>query len=558
MVDVDIFLGQAYILENWNQRIGRKAAMKNLFRFSGEVISIGFLILLLSSCSGGSSTSTTVTMPPFIGAELDSFPTGSVPLNVNNTIVNVQDGASGNAITNATAVMNGVNLSYNATYQNYEGRVVVAPGDRVTLTVKVGAKTYTASGTQFTSYPIISTPVSGATLSTSCENTISWSEEAPTTNDFYVFGVLDGSDPSGQVIWPSTGYLQTVPIGTNSYNIPANSLTVGNRLVIVGIATVIPIPDAAADSGLLIGGFNSAPITVIDGSGSHWTKRQAGWSTADFRGVTWSGTQFVTVGGFSGTIFTSSDGATWTEQTSGNPNPLNSVAWGGNQFVAVGGSGTVLTSPDGVTWTSRNSGTTASLSDVIWSGQQFVAVGTSYDSSTGYTGTILTSSDGVNWTITLPGTNVYIYQVTWSGSQFVAVGGLGGSGSPNTNVILTSTDGVTWSSRTAGTSNQLLGVSWSGTQFVIVGMGGTVLTSPDGITWTVRTSGTTTTLFNVAWSGLNFVTVGLNHTILTSPDGITWTALTSYIIYTDTLYDITWSGTRFVAVGSGGAIFSSP
>lgn len=237
--------------------------MKNLFRFSGGVISIGLLSLFLSSCSGGSSTSTTVSMPPFIQADFDSFATGSVPLNVNNTLVTVKDNASGNAIINATAIMNGVNLSYNAIYQNYEGRVVVTPGDSLSLTVGVGGKTYTATGTQFTSYPIISAPMSGATLPASSANTIIWSGGAPVTNAFYLLGVLDGHDTTGRVIWPSTGYNQNAPIGTNFYDIPAGSLTVGNRLVIVGIVTVIPIPDAAANSSLVISGFNSVPITVM-------------------------------------------------------------------------------------------------------------------------------------------------------------------------------------------------------------------------------------------------------------------------------------------------------
>ena len=470
------------------------------------------------------------------------------------------DSSNGNPISTAVVTINGIPLTYNTLQQKYQGNPIVNPGASVNLVVTVGGITYAATGRQFTSYPSISVPTSGTAWQASLANTVSWSTGMPTTNAFYGLGILNAD--SGNVVWPSNGNLQTVQSGTTSYSIPANNLPVEDCLVIVGIATTLPIPNTATGSTLVISGFSSVPATVIDGSGTHWTLRQAAWSTDDFRGVAWSGTQFVTVGSDSGHILTSPDSVTWTQQTSGSSTPLNGVAWGGHQFVAVGSGGTVLTSPDGVTWTSRNSGTTASLSDVIWAGNRFVAIGTSYNDSTGYNNIVLTSPDGVNWTATYPGTKSYLSRITWSGALFVAVGGQGNSGSPNINIILTSTDGVSWTQRIAGISDQLLGVTWSGTQFVIVGMSGTVLTSPDGITWTVRTSGTTTTLFNVAWSGLNFVAVGgggaSNRTILTSPDGITWNMLTPDLIYPLALYDIIWSGTRFVAVGEGGSIFSSP
>ena len=101
-----------------------------------------------------------------------------------------------------------------------------------------------------------------------------------------------------------------------------------------------------------------------------------------------------------------------------NPKPhgnsLNSVAWSGTQFVAVGAGGTILTSPDGMTWTAQNSGTTNQLSGITWSGAQFVAVGDF--------GNILTSPDGVTWTAQNSGTTNWFHGITWSGAQFVAVG----------------------------------------------------------------------------------------------------------------------------------------
>ena len=56
---------------------------------------------------------------------------------------------------------------------------------------------------------------------------------------------------------------------------------------------------------------------------------------------------FIAVGA-SGTLLTSSDGTTWTAQTSGTSNNLKGVTYGNSTFIAVGGdgyaNGTILTS----------------------------------------------------------------------------------------------------------------------------------------------------------------------------------------------------------------------
>ena len=461
------------------------------------------VLLLLAACGGGGGGGDGGALPPsgspFIAAELDSFPTGSVPTGFNRgASVAVLDDSTGASITTATVVMNGVTLTYDVANQYYVGNVVVAPGGAVTFSVAVGGSTYTASTTQFTSYPTVSAPASGATWDSSIANTVTWSGGAPTTNAVYGFGVVDAADPN-TLIWPLYHFFQEVPIGTTSSSIPAFSVTAGNRLVIVGIArSGVAIPNAASGSSLVVVGANYVPITVL---GMPVTSRTSG-TTQNLFGVAWSGTQFVAVGN-SGTILTSPNGIAWTTRTSGTTNNLVDVAWSGTQFVAVGG-GIILTSPDGITWTSRS--TTQSPFGVAWSGTQFVAVGES--------GIILTSTDGITWTSRTSGTTQHLFGgVAWSGTQFVAVGISG--------IILTSPDGIVWTTRTSGTGLPLDGVNWSGTQFVAVGGGGgadgIILTSPDGITWTRQASGTTNRLFGVVWSGTQSVIVGANGTILTSP-----------------------------------------
>jgi hypothetical protein len=178
-------------------------------------------------------------------------------------MVVVTDSTSGASITTATVVMNGVTLTYNAsaTHQEYEGTVTVAPGGSVTLSVTVGGNTYSASGTQFTTYPTISSPAAGATLYASSPNTVNWTPGNPLTNAAYLLGVVDDADPIG-----STPYFQGLATSFNSYSIPAFSFTAvnppDNRVLIVGITTPVSIPNAATNSFFVFGGFNYVPITV--------------------------------------------------------------------------------------------------------------------------------------------------------------------------------------------------------------------------------------------------------------------------------------------------------
>jgi hypothetical protein len=223
------------------------------------------IIFILTSCSGGGGGGST-TGSPLIYAEIDSFPTGSTPPGVNTDAGAAVYDTSGARITTATVIVNGVTLTYNPTYKKYEGIVGVAPGGAVDLSVTVGGSTYTASATQFTSYPVISAPVSGATWTASIANTVTWSGGTPIASaQAYGLGVLDAADPNGSLIWPlgTDDVLQKVSIGTTSYSIPSNSLTVGNRLVVVAIGTSgVEILNAAPGSRLTVAGFNYVPVTV--------------------------------------------------------------------------------------------------------------------------------------------------------------------------------------------------------------------------------------------------------------------------------------------------------
>ncbi len=183
----------------------------------------------------------------------------------NQEIGEVKNGSGGSDITNATVTMNGVPFVYNPAigHTAYEGNVNVASQGTVTVSVTIGNATYTASGTQYTSYPSITEPQSGATWSSIVPNTIQWSGGAPSTNSAYAFAILNAADPNGQLVWPADNNIYVVPLSTTSYSIPPlGSLNTGNCIVLVGIVKIVPIPNTTSDSGLVIGGYNSVPITV--------------------------------------------------------------------------------------------------------------------------------------------------------------------------------------------------------------------------------------------------------------------------------------------------------
>ena len=301
----------------------------NISQFGAAVCAI-LCGIGLTACGGGGGDDGGGTSAPFISAELDSFPTGSVPTGFNRgASVTVLDDSTGTNITTASVVMNGVTLTYDVTNEEYQGNVVAAPGGAVTLNVTVGGTTYTASATQFVSYPTVSAPASGATWDSSIAHAVTWSGGAPAANASYGLGVLDAADPNS-VIWPLDHFFQEVPIGTTSFSIPSFSVTAGNRLVVVGIATSgVAIPNAASGSSLIVGGLNFVPITV---PGMPVTSRKSG-TTNTLSGVAWSGTQFAIVGQ-NGTTLLSPDGKTWTARTLGIPHRLSGVVWSGTKFFA--------------------------------------------------------------------------------------------------------------------------------------------------------------------------------------------------------------------------------
>ena len=136
---------------------------------------------------------------------------------------------------------------------------------------------------------------------------------------------------------------------------------------------------------------------------STWTARQTTVSQAQT--PIFTGSLLVAQGSSSTTVYTSTDGITWTARTT-PAITLNQIYYGNGLFIQVGSTGVINTSPDGITWSARVSGTTQSLRAVIWTGSQFIAAGN---------GNVrCTSPDGITWTVgsfSGPAGNTVIYSM---------------------------------------------------------------------------------------------------------------------------------------------------
>jgi hypothetical protein len=322
------------------------------------------------------------------------------------------------------------------------------------------------------------------------------------------------------------------------------------------------------------------------------------------KGIAWSGTQFVAVGGGEnlhqqnwpgGMILNSPDGVTWTLNDKYLSTPLITVAYSPelSLFVAQGWWGSTYTSSDGVTWTSVASPpgvTEASRHSVIWAPELSLFV------SVGDGGAISYSSDGITWTAASGSAyGQVLFDVAWNGSMFCAVGGKVPQGSWDmTNIgekkFKTSTDGVNWTpgndnlETAVGAKETLMtSIAWSPelSIFCTVGEGGECATSPDGTTWTNQpslasawgndvsppfTGGQTPPVsYNsggqVIWNSdaNHFIAVGRDGLCATSSDGVTWTnqpslgaAVAGSSDKKGIMRAVVWDGTQYCAVGDYG------
>ena len=320
-----------------------------------------------------------------------------------------------------------------------------------------------------------------------------------------------------------------------------------------GTGTVILTMNAVDQAGNTV----STPVTyqiVPSPLTSTLLGRVASGSLLD---LAWNGTdRFVGVGGTSivGTIYTSTDGLSWTAGAGCTSDVMNSVTWANSRWVAVGkigGQALICNSFDGINWTSNTAFSgyaTAEMTSVIWhpSLARFIALGSAISTPicsssvdgitwlavhtcTGASTRITNASLGWNNSPVLTGMAGYGFQVFRMGSYTPATGDttwnaydiqppstwnvMGYAFNGSKDVIAgydsTTSSGVVSSNNFGWNSPQPLGplpyirdVLWNGSYFLLLADGGTVITSSDANLWSVHQLESSTTIFQTAiWVG---------------------------------------------------------
>lgn len=365
------------------------------------------------------------------------------------------------------------------------------------------------------------------------------------------------------------------------------SWTQQNSGVTDSFTAVAATPSLMVASTFPYPGSTSAVYTSVDGV--NWIQQVTG--IGSFNDIIFAGGQWVGVTSYA--VARSPDGVSWSISSNAPDNPigfLEAITYDGDQYVAVGDwEGSVYTSPNAVNWSLRASEQELRAVTRRPSDGRLVAVATSKVS-------IVSVDDGVTWqfggldtmtgnlfldvewfeplnafvALVQVGANEDIYTST-DGLAWTELGNAplnGRLGSSDTRLvsvgwdlvdegISTSTDGVTWTDVYTSTADKSLQeVFWSGSQFIAVGESGAIVTSTDGTSWTARTSGVTETLYGAAASPSHLVAVGASGTVVASADnGVTWTQQSSGTTYS--LYSVAWTGAEFVAVGSNGRVVRS-
>lgn len=229
------------------------------------------------------------------------------------------------------------------------------------------------------------------------------------------------------------------------------------------------LSDATLHNNNLI--FCGKKGTILERVADDWVHYQPPTLT-DFHGIASNGSVLVCVGP-KGTVATLSNMEWMVNQISisGAFHTLNDVLFAGGQFVAVGRSGKIITSTDGQSWTPQTTGVIAHLNSISYDGSDYWV--------TGSTGTLLKSSDAVTWVSVNSQTGVDLHHLVFGGGRWIAVG--------NVSTISVSSDGNNFTERFVPNATNYRRIGWDGTRYVMVGTNGKVATSNDGISWASAT-----------------------------------------------------------------------
>jgi hypothetical protein len=295
-------------------------------------------------------------------------------------------------------------------------------------------------------------------------------------------------------------------------------------------------------------------------TGTSWITVTSNFGNSSIESIAY-GNGLWLAGGYGNRQIRSTNGSTWTTQTSNLPFTF-SIAYGNGLWVAGGStggassSGQIHTSTNGSTWTTVTSNFGVSRIRSIAYGNNLWVAG-------GYGGQIRTSTNGSTWTtVTSNFGTTAIRSIAYANGLWVAGGNLG--------QMRTSTNATTWTTVTSnfGSAN-IFSIAYGNGLWVAGGYYGNMRTSTNGSTWTTVTSNFGSALVrsiayaNGLWvAGGNIATgptVARSPQMRKSTNATTWTTVTSNFPsnFTGQIRSIAYDNNLWVAGGYYGQIRTS-
>jgi hypothetical protein len=422
-----------------------------------------------------------------------------------------------------------------------------------------------------TTKPVITTPATLKAIAIKSDMADSPVLTASYTNSANVVATPTANPGAGVVGAGTSITLTSATSGASIYyttdgTTPTSASTLYTGAVVITTSTTLKA--IAVQSGMTDSGVLTAEYTVY--MAPSWTAEAVTnfydewiYSVASNGGDTFVG------GGYASVLSYSSDGGnTWTYiaypffALGDAVFSIQSIAYGNNTFVAVGGNGNIAyaSSSDVTQWTAVTTSnfpiiTGGTIYGVAYGNGKFVAVGD--DGKIVYA----PETDLQNWTLvdnsTFDSSN--IQGITYGEGKFVAV-------SEDGKMAL-STDGIAWTAVANSTfgGTAIFDIAWGEDIFVAVGASGKMAWSDDGLIWNAISStfASNADINGICYGNGQFIavsgdrTVGLGGAIAGSPDGKTWAAVIDtpdVNDFTVTLYDVAYGNGRFVAGGGAGVL----
>ncbi|NLD99319.1 MAG: hypothetical protein GX640_05545 [Fibrobacter sp.] len=215
-------------------------------------------------------------------------------------------------------------------------------------------------------------------------------------------------------------------------------------------------------NGFFLAAGSSGLATSPDGE--HWTMLLP-TPAPTFYSLCQSKERLVAVGEKGIIMSSSRDGSSWTTCSTGTTVQFKTVAYSdeisGGLFVAAGYSGIVFTSSDGITWTRRNKGYYDKFISLAAGNGRFVSIRWHENAGNGFADTVWTSTDGVLWEKKRTNTIAELLSIVFGGGKFVGVSRDG--------AIYESTDGISWSKPYKCSDSYFKGVSFTNDHFAVLG-----------------------------------------------------------------------------------------